>query len=283
MPEQIQVDKSYGSEHPMLDGDPIPNETYFYRDNANIPDALKVLAKNFPDRPDIGVLSCASSIGAEAYSVISTMERNGVGGKVTVVGLDPEVRNLGAMMRGRYHAHSDPTYFVNQIESDESCVNELRSMGLEAIHEVGQFTDFTSPDRDSYCTSRLIIGTNGLRQRHEVMPVQGVMLDAPKLLPGIKFEWVLANNIFYHLTPEEATKSLEAVADMVVEGGVFSMSSRNRKYMRSNQSGGALSFTSWHLRAYELLDSMGFRSARHSGFNVDQRPLQSPTVFVRIN
>ena len=281
MPEQIEVDRSIGAEHHTQDDQTIPNETYFYRDNSNIPDAVKVLAENLTPGSDTRILNCASSIGAEPYSAISTMEHNGIGGRIAIMGLDPEQRNLGAMMRGRYHTVPDPFFSIESIASDEKLAKILRSMGLEASHEADQLTDFTSPDREAYYTSRIIIGTDGLRQRHEVLPIEGVMLDAPALLPGIKFEWVLANNIFYHMTPEEAMQSLVAVAGMVAEGGVFSMSSRNRRYMNTDQSR-ILTFRSWHNQAYEVLESLGFRSARHSGYDVDNRPGQSPTVFVRI-
>ncbi len=278
MPEQIRVELSDGANHTTPDDSFIPNTTRLFRKNANIPDGATVVAENTDRGTTVRILDCAASVGAEAYSILSVMMHSGLDHMIELTGLDPEERNLDALVAGNYRTKIKPAHSFYDLEVDRSRIKEIQEMGFEAElvirnPSIGHFKEFES---------RIEIGTEALRSRYSILPLLGVMADVPKVLPEKEFHWVLANNIFYWQTPEEATASLLASASVVTEGGVFSMSSTNYDYMREDAETIALvPFDTWQDEAIENLQSLGFVSACEAGYGVDMRPYQRPTVFVR--
>ena len=286
MPDQIDIDCGIGRyfEAENQDGSPliIHNNTSLFRVQTNIPTALEVYKENNGLESDCVIYNPASSIGAEAYSILSVLEHDGYDATATVIALDPVAKNLRAVLRGAYqtrrsfaHEYADDDFYI------EDTLQTLKTMGFEA-DVIGNRSFFGLKTHTKPGQRDISVGTANFRRRHNIRTELGVMLDTPDFIDPHTVNCAFINNIIYYLTAEEASHSLVAVARTIKTGGVLSIGEANTGVMRSAFSNSSdIRYDQWHEKTIEDLKKEGLVPAnlpRKIGFAGAEK---LTTIFVR--
>lgn len=219
MPELVAAPNSIGVRVPSAE-DPGSNQvtsmhTELFRWGSYLPEALG-LAIEMTGGPDIRVKSAACSIGAEADSLLSIYQKSGYEGRVELKGHDFNRLAVAVARCGVYTVATTDAYYRGDVEEEV-----LRDMGFDTFHEPAQpgtcYTAVGAPPRDP--GSELRASARPLREGHEVSFEEHDLRDPD----DAEYDLVLANNVLFHLDPDEALGVIRNLASCLADNGVLSL------------------------------------------------------------
>lgn len=218
MPPEVKIelpDESLGALR--LDssgGEDISLYTTLNRREALFGAVFEAIGERFEPSDDIAAVSAPCSVGAEADSFISIYEALGYQGRVNLRAYDINPEAIRRARLGR-HLLDRFLYFEDKLAR---MGEELSRMGFECdFDRVVQIPGTTNFGGFYEIISR------SLRERHDV---DFQVADLREGLPtddAPEADVTMANNIFYHLEPDEADKVLRVLASNVSDRGILSM------------------------------------------------------------
>lgn len=244
--------------------------TSLFRSTSQLETALK-LTHEAADSVRINVISAACSIGAEADSLLAYQNASGHEAKIALKGIDINRSTIRCARFGRYLLPRAITYGYEY----EPIATDLDRMGFEydfdrVLQEPGRHND----------SGYYLIKSQGVRQPHEVSFAQGDLTQTEALEDHEPADLILANNIFYHLKPDQADAMLRNLAGNLTDGGVLSIGdilTRQgfRREMGPKRPWSDVFFGNWIVHATNILeDEFGMQVAEVGRFG-------QPTIFRR--
>ncbi|MEK7599525.1 MAG: CheR family methyltransferase [Patescibacteria group bacterium] len=210
--EWLRIEEEAGEGLPA-----IPTQTELFRPENVLPVAITEMYKRTSENQELTVVSAACSVGAEADTVIATHNKNHRrAGKLAVLGYDINPIAVERAKTATYAAirEGDP-------KKDSRLQARLKDFGFK--------TGSRLPLKGRYG-----VESDAVREGHDVSFEKFDLTDSAPF--DGKADLVLANNVLYHLSPEQADRFLYNAAVMLQESGVISLGNSSWAYDRRMQS-----------------------------------------------
>jgi len=204
---------------------PITSYTMLFRPDCRLPQALEVMH----ERGGRTVVSAPCSAGPEVDSFLALHNKSGFAGSLAITGFDIVPESI-RQARGA-------TYFLERDDCEDrmpALEGMLKSYGFrtdfKTAHSVRDEAHETLM-RDLYPDGDQIESRGGefyqissapVREGHEVEFIEHDLREPLPMAEGTA-DLVLANNLFYHLNLEDASKVLHNLAVVLSERGVLSI------------------------------------------------------------
>ncbi len=180
----------------------VPTISHLFRNEIALDTVLKFGLESYqagPQAEPFHVMSIGCSFGAEVDSALAYLTHNVPElGAVSATGIDINPHAVEAAKRGKYSTYAS---VLPEIQDEL----ELYGFTFES-GPVGKWAH---------------ISAEQLRAKHDVTFVEADMRK-PTVIDAEPADVVLCNNIFYHLSPDDASDLVLSAADYLANGGIMS-------------------------------------------------------------
>lgn len=233
-PLDVALPDSLNDNRPGWD---VPVYTKLFRKHCYLPEALTQLYGRVDEGESLTVVSAASSIAAEADSLMALHNRNGFDSALNLWGFDINHGAVHTARQAQYKVYAGSRVDYNQLGG---ITRSLTEYGFA----VDPAAEYEGKGGWGHCW--LKADAKPVRQGHAVRFEQRDLTEEPGGVNNA--DLVLANNFLYHLLPRRAVMAAHNLAGMLSDRGVLMLGSIGADRFRNMGLAGAYSdvrFAGW--------------------------------------